>query len=272
MLVNTEIVDVFLEYGSAENCRDHWIFHEINPGKFIFEDPPETQSQKVKMIYDNCFSIINDFRPMNYCLWEEIFGEFTGMPEDLIIYLIVGAPNPYDAMVRSEPDGKTAIIFDLYRMSTYHTDELEDLLIKMITHELAHVFIKQNYSYPKKNHENFMEILKLIMFDEGLAHLLSFRENVLNINWESNEYLKRKEKAYYRLRQVIQTFREHNQKELLIEATTGVYWEKYGAMSGMFSIVDYLKKNDMDLKSLDILYSKGPGFLWDKWSEDNFVQ
>ncbi len=93
------------------------------------------------------------------------------MPEDIIIYIIVGSPNPYDAMVRQDREGNKSIIFDLARIGSYSKDinEIEEIIISLITHEVAHIYIGKEYKYPSME-DSIYNILQHIVFDEGIAH------------------------------------------------------------------------------------------------------
>ena len=39
MIIKTEIIDSFLEYGNLNAVKEHWIYQAIVPGQFTFEEP-----------------------------------------------------------------------------------------------------------------------------------------------------------------------------------------------------------------------------------------
>lgn len=258
MNINTDIVEEFLKEKSLKKMENHWIFNSIIEGRHMFKEPPISDYLKIKNLYEILIASLKDFKPINLDLWEKIFGKFSGFPEDVIIYLVVGSPSPYEAMVREDNMNNKCIIFDLDLISSYsdNANEVKEIIRGFITHELAHVYIEKTYSQPKSN-ASFYDKLCYMVFNEGLAHFLSFKEDVMKVNWYSEEKEEKRRKAYDTFLYAVRQDHE-NEDEVLIKADSGSFWDKFGAIAGLFAVVDYLKDFNNDENSLIRLYKEGP--------------
>ena len=184
MIVNSSIVEEYLNGTSAEVIKQHWIFKSIVMNELLFEEPAEENSNKIKEVFDVMQNKLNNFTPVNLKIWEEFFGPFNKSLDDIKVYLIVGAPNPYDAMVRTDEDGCSCIILDIERIRAYSDKigKLAEIMTNFITHELAHIYLGKKYKFPDLNNSPY-DVLKHILFDEGIAHFISFKKDVLSVNW-----------------------------------------------------------------------------------------
>lgn len=254
MIIKTEIIDSFLEHGNLDAVKDHWIFNSIIPGQYTFEEPTDVNQQLVMHLYETIKNRLYNFKPLNENLWHQLFGEMQ-IPDTTAVYLIAGAPKPYDGVVREDQSGMRCIILDLVRLCTYADtlEELDFIAADFLTHELSHVLMSQKYPY--KRHQASVEVLKQLVFDEGIAHFLSYKENVLSFNWHTEKMNMRRETVYQKLRYYLTqgtlTYED------FVKANTGSFWDKYASISGMFAVVSYCEQGG----DLSELLDKGPNAL-----------
>ncbi|MFC2079395.1 hypothetical protein ACFLSZ_05405 [Candidatus Bipolaricaulota bacterium] len=269
MNLDTAIADRYREDRSVQALADHWIFSNIKPGCHLLQDPPELAYDQICELYEMVSSSLKDFEPLNLAIWEAFFGVYKGMPDDMIIYLIVGAPEPYDAFVRFH-DGKNAAIFDLYRFSTYSQNpaDLVSIVRNLITHEFSHIRIHENHLEPPHD-APIEQVLRHILFNEGIAHFLAYDRDVSSVDWDTEDLLEKKRKAYSSLRHEFSTCSASNREDVLIRATSGKFWDKFAAVSGLFAVADYYVQHQKNLESLTQLYLQGPDLLWDFWEESS---
>lgn len=257
MKLNTEIIDFFLENGHLSTFENHWIFKKIVEGEHLFQCPEVHRMPILKESLDKVIIELEHFKPLNLSYWESLYGSFKGIDNALNIYLLVGAPKPYDAMVREDEAGELCILFDLERIASY-AETTEDLIFtikSLITHEYAHILNRQHIAFKGKE-ETFESRLAALALDEGIAHFLSIRENVEGIDWHSEALTGRKQNAYARYRDALKLAPPHIMEQRLLEANAASnYWDKYGSVSGLFFIIDFLidqKKSICELKSIDL--------------------
>lgn len=263
MIINTEIIDTYFTENSLEVMKNHWIFNSIVEGEYLFEEPKNVDVHKLRDIYRILVKKLQNFEPLNKYLWQQFFGNMM-VSDIMLIYLVVGSPKPYDAMVRRDAEGNECIIIDLIRISSYSDDigKLSGIVSNFVTHEMAHIYIHKAYPYPTIE-DTIFDNLKYIVFDEGIAHFLAFKEDVLSIDWYSDEMRKRRKKSYETLASIIKKDSIEDKEQILEKANSGLFWEKFGAISGLFAIVDYYNSNTKDIKELNTIFEKGPDLLID---------
>lgn len=264
MKLDTSIIEMYLNREISSVIRKHWVFSSIREGEILFEMPAFDKLGKVRSVYEQILASLSCFQIRNKKLFDRIFPNIdTNGGGDVCVYLIVGAPAPYDAMCREDNNGRVCIIFDLIRISDYCSsfNEVKNIMSNLITHELAHLFIKKDY-LSQVFSNNYKEKLKFIVFDEGFAHFLSLSENVFDFDF--SKYTDKRNNAYHNLKEAYDNNDEKMQRIYLDEANTGAYyWDKFGAISGMFAISEYIGKNGNRQDKLVEIYEKGPNFLMD---------
>lgn len=255
MIIKTEIIDSFLEHGNLNMVKDHWIYHSIIPGRYIFEEPSYVNKELVIHLYEAIQNRLYNFKPLNEGLWHQIFQEME-IPDTTAVYLIAGSPKPYDGFVREDQSGMRCIILDLVRLCTYadRLEELDYIATDFLTHELAHVLISEKYPYYK--HSPKVDVLKQLVFDEGIAHFLSYKEDVLSLDWHTEQMNNRRESVYQKLRYYL-TQKNSLTQEAFLKANTGSFWDKYASISGMFAVISYCEQGG----KLEELLDKGPDVL-----------
>lgn len=278
MNINTEITDKYFAEKNLENVKNHWIFNSIIEGKHTFVEPPKEHYEKLLEINRVLIDALRNFKPINLDIWEAFFGKFDLNDEilkDLNIYLIVGSPSPYDAMVREDPKGNKSIIYDLERISSYSMDneKIVEIIKGLITHELAHIFIEKDYKYPD-NADSLYESLSYIVFDEGIAHFLSYKDDILSVDFYSEDMKQKRKSANEELMAELRKDTPKNPlqfNEIIIRSNSGKFWRKFAAISGFFAVADKLFSNNMELNSLKKLYDKGPKALVSSILKNNII-
>ena len=189
---------------------------------------------------------------------EEFFGRYDSESNKAVVYITIGVPEPYDAMVLKDEQGNDCIILDLERIRGYSEDDNQvvEIIEGLITHEVAHINIHKRYPWPS-NDSKVDSILKYITFNEGIAHFLSIEENVLNMDWQGEEMIHRKNKAYKALLEHINNNENEDIDEILSKATCGRYWDKFACVAGMFAMIDYYDLHNKDISCFKKLYNKG---------------
>ncbi len=257
MIIKTEIIDSFLEHGNLDAVKNHWIYSVIVPGQYTFENPNNVNKELLVHLYETIKNRLYQFKPLNEELWHKIFGELC-IPDTTAIYLIVGMPKPYDAVVREDQAGMRCIILDLVRLCTYadSLEELDFIAADFLTHELSHVLMSQKYPYSKQIPK--VNVLKQLVFDEGIAHFLSYQEDVLSVDWHTDKMNNRRDSVYQKLRYYL-TQEQELTADAFLNANTGPFWDKYASISGMFAVVSYCEHGG----KLEDLLEKGPTALLD---------
>lgn len=263
MKLNTSIIDYFLDNGHLDAYQSHWIYKAIVPGTWAFECPDPSRIKRLKTVLSLAVDALDHFEPLNLALWESIYGPFKGISDAVCIHLMVGSPDPYDAMVRQSPTGEFCIFFDLERLSQYSDEDDDSLLFtlkNLMTHEVAHIENRKWLKMPSPM-ASWAAHLAFLTLDEGLAHFLSLRENVTAIDWHGETLRQRKKDVY-------ETYfiEAHTQSELplskrLEAASSGSFWQKYAAIAGLFALVDFVIVEHRPLSELKQLE---PEFLYEK--------
>jgi len=253
MKIDTSIVENYFS-NNINEIKRHWIFSKVIEDEFIFEEIPYNKTDEIADILKIFLNVIENFKPFNLKYWEQIFGKFSWNQIQNKIYLIVGAPNPYDAMVREDELGENCIILDLYRISQYSNNPLKisKLINNFLTHEIAHVLIHKRLTIQDDN--NNLEILKYVFFDEGLAHLLSFDEDISIVDFNTNEMQKRRHSSFQKMTKYLLSPDQIDRSVLVKSCMSNNYWDKFAAISGMFTIKEYYfdKGRLFDLFDIDL--------------------
>lgn len=249
MNIKDKLVRDYLQNKLQSEDNTCWIFSNIRVGEYLFEAPSYTEKHHVEKILVIFQYVLLDFKPLNDSIFEELFPTWRKLLKEINIILSVGCPNPYDAFTRTY-EGQEYLIFDLIRFNEYKKMgyDIELVIRQIITHEFVHICI--NNRYPKATNLNYREELEYILFDEGFAHLLSFKEDILDYDFDELIKTKLPNSISIFKQALVETDLE-KQKILLEEADSGSYWDKFAAISGKL----YLAKN---INQLNKLYCLGP--------------
>lgn len=241
MNIDDSIIVSYLKGEDLEDLKGHWLFHQIEKGSYLFEEPSNNHKDSVSRVYNQMMDSLQYFQPMNKKFFGAIFPTYKELLDELNIILIVGCPSPYDAMFLTYKN-KAYIVFDLIRLGEYLLEgyEIKDIVNQMITHEFAHQCINQNYKEPIG--ESYTQKLAYIVFNEGIAHLLAYRQNIEQIDWQDEVYIKHYESAISQLQEALLEKEEEEQTNYLIKADTGTYWSKFGAIAGKIYFANNMEK------------------------------
>ena len=239
MLIDDSIVLKYLSGENDDKTSSHWVFQNIEKGKYLFEVPDDAKRDEVNKILISIKKILSDFIPLNEDIYSALYPEWKSIIKDMNVLLLVGCPDPYDAMVR-EYGGKEYVIFDLIRFCDYNEQGFNiDMLVRqLITHETAHLCLHMKYPIPTS--DDFFEQLKYIIFDEGFAHLLSFKDNLREFDF-STMIKEHYNQAFIKLQEAMKEKDWEKQRVLLNESNSGPYWDKFASISGKLFLASHLE-------------------------------
>ena len=194
----------------------------------------------IETVHKSVTKQIRNFVPYNAKLVQSIFPAFSQTAEACKIKLVVGLPQPYDAVVMTIGSEET-IVFDLVNLSPYFAQG-KFVCDGLLTHELIHTCI--HYDYPGGlETSSYIEALDYITFDEGFAHALSFQENIFEFVFTDLYYQKFRQ-ATHMLNDAILENDENKRAEYLSACNKNErYWDKFACVSGMLYLMSNL--NDM---------------------------
>lgn len=248
MNIDFTLVNKFLNDHRFGEIENHWLFNNIENGEHLFELPNVSQRKEVKIILELIQKNLSDFKPLNENIFTAIYPEWPQIIGDMNVLLVVGCPEPYDAMVK-EYGGTQYVIFDLIRLNNYVKlgYNIDSMINQLLTHEISHLCLHQKYPVPTSS--DYFANLKYIVFDEAFAHILSFNENIAKYDF-TKIIEKHYSKSLVKLRSALKESDNEKQNELLIKANSGLYWDKFGSISGKL----FLARNKENIVNI---YSKG---------------
>ena len=232
MIIDDSIVAAYLSGQPPDRYKDHWVYSAIGRGH-VFEAPNPLHRNWVSKLRGKLKNQIQNFVPRNYELVRTIFPGFDDIARDYTILLVVGFPDPYDAMVLNH-NGREFMVFDLIQFGQDSLDEGYSCH-RVLTHELIHICLHQ--SYPEMN-LSYLDDLNYTVFDEGFAHALSYPEDIFDFEF-SDFFSKKYEQARIQLKNAAIETNEKKQKAFRISVDTGDYWEKFGSIAGKLYLLKH---------------------------------
>jgi len=240
MNIDDSIVMQYLAGEPSERCRDAWVFRTFG-GKSIFAEPNPRHKDWVAALHQKLKRQLLDFTPRNRETVTALFPGFDAVTQDYTAMLVVGFPDPYDAMFLSH-EGRDAVVFDLIQFS--ETALAPDYSChRVLTHELLHLCIQREY--PSEAAKTYAENLDYIAFNEGFAHALSYPENLSAFALDA-QLAKKYLAAKTTLAAACRESSPEKQRVFLQTADTGDYWEKFASISGKL----YLLKHKNELQGI----------------------
>lgn len=214
---------------------------ELDAGLFPDGETTFAKTPVDPQTFEALGKIITQFNTNGDALLTEIFSALHGSKNfEFDVIATSGIPAPYDAWTVSH-DGKPVMLFNL---SEWNPEEISRYGLPILLHEVSHGLLAE----PLKTHEEmetYSEALEKIMIDEGIAHFIGFPGNRADIlekhfdKWSPSEALLQKAE-----KRLAASYVDEDEKEdLLFKSNTGAYWEKFGAISGMFRVAQIYKSS-----------------------------
>lgn len=236
MHVDTSAVDHLLTTGALP---DHWLLGVAagdDAAPVAPQLPDRAEHPAIAGLRDALVGLTRPFAPAHPEVWTALFGDWAASVADARVALVAGWPAPYDAGVRTAPDGSRVIVLDLARISTYGDDaEALDAARQMLDHEVAHVVVGERW--PLSADPCFTDRLDRITFDEGIAHYLAMREHPA-VNPASPARAERWATAAAALREARALTDRSAQRDALLRADAADgFWDKYACVAGLLAFV-----------------------------------
>lgn len=259
MNINDTIATSYLQNRDVSIYSDAWYFSETQTSKFtggnIFTPPnPDNETlEKVGVIYDAIHTVTDNFQPTNVRIWDLLFPDWEKVLQDVYVDLIVGFPEPYDATVEYDNQGRCHVIFDLGCWTKYIGKcEISEVVQGLLTHELSHVLLHNQVPGLTDIEErtDYLRNLDVTTFDEGFAHLLSYdTKNIDDVDWHSQKLQAVYEYSREKMAEALDERNPDRQSAFLYEAVCGNYYDKFACMCGMLYLANqWMTGGDIILK------------------------
>ena len=175
--------------------------------------------------------LLNDFNTYGDDLISEVFDSLVdNRTYNIPVVTTQGVPDPYDAWT-TDYKGETAFFFNL---SLWDAESLLNAGLRVIKHEITHVLLADLLHEPDPSKP--VAVLEHMVIDEGIAHFIGFpgnRDTLLSVHHDKLIIAEKElETAIKKLSN--SNLSDQEKEQLLEKAVSGNYWEKYGAICGMF--------------------------------------
>ena len=251
MTIDDSIVQRYLHGEATESYSGCWIYCALGGGR-RFEEPDPANRGWVSLLCAKLRDQIPNYVPRNESVVRSLIPEFESIAREYTIMLVVGFPDPYDAMVL-EHDGKEYLVFDLVQFGSESLSD-EYSCHRVLTHELIHMCLHRMFPIPKD--PSYIEELDYTTFNEGFAHALPYSDDWAS--FELNGFMREKyNESRRKLSGALQETDAARQKECRLSADEGDYWDKYASIGGKL----YLLRHKEDIAQ--ILRSGWRGFASD---------
>ena len=235
MKIDSQIVRDYLAGKSIADYRGAWFFQKCRS----FTEPSYSaeERERAETVYRALLPAAETFRPLNRAVWDTLFPGWPGALEEACVDLVIGFPQPYDAMAMRDGAGGYHVIFDLLCWTAYlGKADLGDIARNLLTHELCHMLIGRNTAGidDDLNSGAYPDMLDAITFHEGFAHLVSYGGKELeDTDWTAPELQRVREASREELRRALAAGDEAERAAYLSRANCGKYYEKFACMAGM---------------------------------------
>ena len=263
MKISTEIVDAYLKSEDMSKFSSMWFYlYRTEQGvKNIFQEPPNdnTKRKAILKIKDEIINHAREFTPCNAEIWDTLFDDWHRFLDDTILDLIVGCPEPYDAFVIQDSNGKHHMVFDLLCWEKYvGMISLSSLSQTLLTHELFHVMVENRYPDIEsvEDHGTYIDQMDAITFNEGFAHLVSYnQQEIETVLWDEKRLNDIYIQSVKKMKSALQEKDPKKQEQYVYEANVGDYYGKYACMCGMIYLGKQWKNGGVYL--LKELFNQG---------------
>ena len=230
MIINNEQINYVLS--GNDNAKYFWVFESIIEYAVLYEWL-RIGKERIMDIQHEVIKHLNSFKPLDEYFFDKLFSNWKKIESSCKAELVVGCPEMYDMMVRDN-----IIIIDIQNLDKYLSNgySTSELLPLLITHEFVHMCINQDYL--SDENANYIDQLENVLFQEGFAHAIPYIKSYESSNKdELRQYFK---KSCEQLSSALKEENPNKQKQLLIDADTGEYWDKFGAISSKLYILSNL--------------------------------
>lgn len=236
MVIDARIVTDYIAGADLNQYRNCWIYNCFGKSS-LFEMPDPKNKIWVSRLYDKIVNQIEHFIPRNGAIVKQLFPQFDRLAAEYTILLIVGLPDPYDAMVL-EHDGKAYMIFDLIQFKEAALSKNYSCH-RVLTHELIHICLMEDYPVPYDM--PYVDKLSYTAFNEGFAHALTYPEDISCFVFD--EFLCDKFEAAKRVLLAAMIEKDKDKQAVYLRnADTGDYWDKFAAMAGKLYLLKHIDK------------------------------
>lgn len=244
MIIDAHIVTDYIAGKDLNKYKDYWIYNCFG-NQSVFEIPDSKNREWVAKLYEKIRDQVENFTPRNQNVVKRLFPQFDRIANDYTILLVVGFPDPYDAMVLGH-NGRAYMVFDLIQFGEDSLNE-DYSCHQVLTHELIHLCLMEDY--PVSHEMSYIEDLNYTAFNEGFAHALPYPENIHDFVFDG--FLEEKFKmAKHTLRVALAETDKQKQKAYSRMADTGKYWDKFAAIAGKLYLLQHIDE-------LERIYQEG---------------
>ena len=247
MNVSDCIVRDYLSGKSIAGYREEWFFRQLSEGGSVFVEPSYLSDEKEKAaeVYRVLLETAETFQPLNREVWDALFPSWVEALEHVQADLIIGFPQPYDA-VAMRRDGAYHMVFDLLCWTGYlGKTDMNAAARNLLTHELCHALIGQTVDRIDADLERgtYVDRLDAVTFHEGFAHLVSYNGKELDeADWEEAKLREVREASRKTLREALSAKDDAEREVYLSRADCGGYYEKFACMAGMLYLAELWKQ------------------------------
>ncbi len=229
MVIDDTIVRAYLAGADPAEYAGSWVFSALGRGD-VFAPPDPAHRAWVAQLSRKLQAQISAFAVRNEGHVRALFPEFGRLAAEFTVMLAVGFPDPYDAMMLTAQDGRPRVVFDLIRFGQAALREGYSCH-GVLTHELLHIALHERFPEPEA--AAYEERLDYIVFDEGFAHALSYREGLAGFTMD-DQLRARYASARAALARALAESDPARQEACLERADTSPdFWAKFGSISGM---------------------------------------
>lgn len=247
MNVSDRIVREYLSGKSVAGYREEWFFRQLSEDGSVFVEPScsPDEKEKVEEVYRVLLETVETFRPLNRAIWDALFPDWPDALEQVQADLIVGFPQPYDA-VAMRRDGVYHMVFDLLLWTKYLGKlDMKAVAGNLLTHELCHALIGQTVNGIDADLDSgaYRDMMDAVTFHEGFAHLVSYDGKELNeTDWTAPRLREVRESSRKTLREALSAEGDAEREDYLRRAHQGRYYEKFACMAGMLYLAEQWRR------------------------------
>lgn len=249
MKIVNDIVKGYLNGESLSTYKNQWYFHSSSvpkdQGRNVFTDfeSSEENKKKVSLVQEAILEVTKDFKPLNQPIWDALFPNWREVLKNEEIDLILGFPEPYDAMTEYDDKGTCHIIFDLGCWSKYVGQcNIQEVVLNLLTHELCHVLIGKTMAGIDEalQASDYHTVLDALTFHEGFAHLISYNaKEITDIDWQDEKLREVRQQSIQEMQKALVVEDSKEQKDYLYRAQCGNnYYDKYACMCGLLYLAE----------------------------------